>query len=165
MLFYLFSLFSAPSSMKGSFTLYILLWIIFTLHLLIIRNSTWVLVPSNTLSSSLWVAVAKVTLFRGFLHINAAREVAVMHLMWWCHPSLRYFQVFFLLMCPRSTFTLLKLSGWSLWLLDYIFWTLSIKSEENVLLRSPFLYSVLMGLGSGISHNYLLLLKPICALR
>ena len=75
--------FSDPSSMKGSFSLYISLWIIFTLHLLIIRNSTWVLVPSDTLSNSLWVAVVKVTLFRGILHINAARKVVAVHLMWW----------------------------------------------------------------------------------
>ena len=38
---------------EESFTLYILFWIIFTLHLLIIQTFTWVLVPSNTLSSSL----------------------------------------------------------------------------------------------------------------
>ena len=114
LLFYLFSLFRPLPSMKGSFTLYILLWIIFILHLLIIQSSTWVLVPSDTLSSSLWVAVAKVTLFRGLLHINAARKVTAVHLMWWWQPSLRYFQVSFLLMCPRSTSMLLKLSGRSL---------------------------------------------------
>ena len=101
--------FSIPHSMKGSFTLYILLWIIFTLHLLIIRISTWVFVPSDTLSSSLWVAIAKVILFRGLLHINVDRKVVAVHLMWWWQHSLRYFQVFFHLMCSRSTSTSLML--------------------------------------------------------
>jgi len=69
---------------EESFTLYILLWIIFTLHLLIIRTLTWVLVPSDTLSGFLWVVVAEVVLFRGLLHINAARKVVSMHLIrWW----------------------------------------------------------------------------------
>ena len=38
---------------EESFTLYILLWIIFTLHLLIIRTLTGVHVPSDTLSGFL----------------------------------------------------------------------------------------------------------------
>ena len=76
---------------EESFTLYILIWTIFTLHLLIIRALTWVLVPSDTLSGFLWVVVAKVALFRGLLHINAARKVAAVHLMRWWQLSLRYF--------------------------------------------------------------------------
>ena len=64
-----------------SFTLYILIWIIFTLHLLIIRTLTWVLVLLDTLSGFLWVVVAEVVLFRGLLHINAARKVAAVNLM------------------------------------------------------------------------------------
>ena len=39
------------------------------------------LVPSNTPSGLLWVGVAKAVLFRGFLHINAARVLVVEHLM------------------------------------------------------------------------------------
>ena len=76
---------------EESSTLYSFFWIIFTLHLLIIWTLTWVLVPSATSTNFLWVAVAKVALFRGLLHINAASKLAVVHLMWWCQPSFRYF--------------------------------------------------------------------------
>ena len=65
--------------------------IIWVLHLLIIQTLTWAHVPSNTLINFLWVAVAKVALFRGILFINAARRVVVIHLMWWWQPLLRYF--------------------------------------------------------------------------
>ena len=69
---------------KESFTLYTLLGIIFTLHLLIIWTLNWVPVPSDTPSGFPWVIVAKVALFRGFLYINAVRKVAAVHLMrWW----------------------------------------------------------------------------------
>ena len=63
---------------EESFPLYILLRTILILYLLIIWAFTWVPVPSNILFSFLWVAVAKVALFRGLLHINAARKVATM---------------------------------------------------------------------------------------
>ena len=66
--------------------------IIWALHLLIIQTPTWAPVPSDTLINSLWVAVAKVALFRGLLFINAARRVVVMHLMWWWQPLMRYFR-------------------------------------------------------------------------
>ena len=65
--------------------------IIWALHLLIIQTLTWAHVLSDTLINSLWVAVAKVALFRGLLFINAARRVIVIHLMWWWQPLLRYF--------------------------------------------------------------------------
>ena len=58
-------------------------WTILILHLLIIWALTWVPVPSDTLFGFLWVVIAKVTLFRGLLYINAARRVVVVHLMWW----------------------------------------------------------------------------------
>ena len=61
--------------------LYRLLKVIGALHLLIIWTFTWVPVPSDILPTSLWVAVAKVTLFAYLLHINAARKVASLHLM------------------------------------------------------------------------------------
>ena len=99
---------------EESSTLYSLFWIIFTFHLLIIWTLTWVLVPLVTFPSSLWVAVAKIALFRGLLHINAANRVAVVHLMRWCQHSLTYFRVFFLLPCPWSTFLSLNLLGRSL---------------------------------------------------
>ena len=66
-----------------SLTLYSSLWTILILHLLIIWALTWVSVPLNTLSGFLWVVIANASLFRGFLNINAARKVAVMHSMRW----------------------------------------------------------------------------------
>ena len=84
-----FSFFRSPLH-EESFTLYILLWIIFTLHLLIIRTLTWVPVPSDTLSGFLWVVVVKVVLFRSLLHINTARKVAAVHLMRWWQLSLKF---------------------------------------------------------------------------
>ena len=154
------SLLSIPLSW-GVSTLYSPFWIIFTLHLSIIWTLTWVLVSSVTFPSSLWVALAKVALFRHLLHINAANKVAVVHLMRWCQSSLRYFQVFFLLPCPWNTFLSLNLLRRSLKLLCYIFWTILIKSEEYVLLERPYICSLLTEFGLGVFHHYLLILGPI----
>jgi len=66
-----------------SLTLYSSLRTILILHLLIIWALIWVHVPSGTLFGFLWVVIAKTALFRGLLHINAARRVAVVHLMQW----------------------------------------------------------------------------------
>ena len=82
---------SCPPLLRDFYILYWLSPIIWALHLLIIQNSTWAHVPSDTLINSLWVAVAKVALFRGLLFINVARRVIVIHLMWWWQPLLRYF--------------------------------------------------------------------------
>ena len=77
-------LFSLPLPSYGDFyTLYRLFLIIWTLHLLIIWTPTCAPIPSDTHFSLLWVAAAKATLFKGLLHINAARKVAAVHLMWW----------------------------------------------------------------------------------
>ena len=84
-------LLSHPPLLGDFYILYRPFPIIWVLHLLIIQAPTWAPVPSNTLINSLWVAVAKVALFRGLLFINAARRVVVMHLMWWWQPLLRYF--------------------------------------------------------------------------
>ena len=71
-----------PSTLHGeSLILYSYIWTILILHLLIIWVTTWVFVLSDTPSGLLWVEVAKTTLFRGFLHINAARVLVVEHLM------------------------------------------------------------------------------------
>ena len=75
----------------GFYTLYRLFLIIWVLHLLIIQAHTWAPISSDTPFSLLWVVIAKVTLFRGLLHINTARKVAVVHLMWWWQLLLRYF--------------------------------------------------------------------------
>ena len=65
----------------GSLLLYSFIWTILILHLLIIWATTWVLGPLDTPSSLLWVGIAKATLFRGPLHINAASVLVVEHLM------------------------------------------------------------------------------------
>ena len=142
-------------------TLYSPFWIIFTLHLLIIWTFTWVLVPSATFPTSLWVALAKEALYRRLLHINVASKVAVVHLMRWCQSSLRYFQVFLLFSRPWNTFLSLNLLRRSLKLLCYIFWTILIKSEEYVLLGRPYICSLLMEFGIRVFHHYLLILEPI----
>ena len=68
----------------------------------------------------LWVVVAKAALFRGLLHINAARKVVVMHLMWWQQLSHRYSWISFFLVCLWSTSPPLELLGGSFWLLQCI---------------------------------------------
>ena len=74
----------------------------------------------RTFFGFLWVVVAKVALFRGLLHINAVKKVAVMHLMRWQQLSLRYSWVSFLLICSWGTSPPLELLGGSFWLLEYI---------------------------------------------
>ena len=81
------------SLLYGSFaTLYRLSLIIWILHLLVTWTPTWAPILSDTPFSPLWVAAAKVVLFRGLLHINVIRKVAVVYLMWWWQPFLRYFE-------------------------------------------------------------------------
>ena len=81
------------SPLHGGFsTLYRFFMIIWALHLLITWIPTWAPIPSDTLFSHLWVAAAKTTLFRGLLHINVARKVVIVHLMWWWQFFLRYFE-------------------------------------------------------------------------
>ena len=77
--------------LRDSYILYRPSFIIWALHLLIIQTLTWAFVPSDALTSSLWVIVTKVALFRGLLFINVARRVVVVHLMWWWQPLLGYF--------------------------------------------------------------------------
>ena len=76
-----FSLFFRSPFRGESPTLYNPFWIIFTLHLLIIWTLSWVLVLSVTFPSFLWVALAKVALFKRLLHINATSKVVMVHLM------------------------------------------------------------------------------------
>ena len=87
-----------PSPFLGhSYIWYMSSLIIWALHLLIIQTPTWTPVPSDAHTSSLWVAVTKVTLFRGLLLINAVRRVVVVHLMWWWQLLLGYFESSFFL--------------------------------------------------------------------
>ena len=114
---------SRPPLLEDFYILYRPSLIIWALHLLIIQTPTWAHVPSDILINSLWVAVAKVALFRGLLFINAARRVVVIHLMWWWQPLLRYFgspsflrirgmdysgwdaPLIWILQCPRRNFS------------------------------------------------------------
>ena len=68
---------------KGFFILYSSLWIILTLHLSFIWDFTWVSVPLNISSGSLWVVITRVSLFRFLLHMNAVRKVVIVNLMQW----------------------------------------------------------------------------------
>ena len=103
--------FCSPPPLGGFYILYRPFSIIWALHLLIIQTPTWAPIPSDTLISSLWVAAAKVALFRGLLFINAARRVVVVHLMWWWQPLLRYFGFPFFL---------------RIWRVDYSSWDASL---------------------------------------
>ena len=92
-----------PSHHHGDLLLlYSLLGLIRTLHLLAIWTFTWVPVPSDISFVLLWVALANVTLFACLLHINAAENVAFLHLMrqlWLLPDALR----FLLSCCVRLT--------------------------------------------------------------
>ena len=60
--------------------------------------------------------MTKVALFRGLLFINAARRVAVVHLMWWWQPLLRYFGFSFFLRAWKGDY-----SSWDaplIWILE-----------------------------------------------
>ena len=58
---------------RGSLTLCIPFCLILTLYLLNIQATTRMLVPLDALPNLLWVVAMKTALFRGLLHINAAR--------------------------------------------------------------------------------------------
>ena len=73
----LLSLSNRPPSYGRPLTLYSSLWTILVLHLLVIQAYTWVHVPSVTPFDVLWVAMTQITLFRGHVHINGARMLAV----------------------------------------------------------------------------------------
>ena len=106
---------------------------------MIIWATTWVSVPSDILSGLLWVMVAKETLFRGLLYINAARKLAVGHLMRWQQLFLRYFLASILPIHSRCTSFSMEFPRRSL-LNDRIYvWSMLCLSEETLLLEPPFL--------------------------
>ena len=107
---------------EGSLALYSFFWMILILHLLVIWATTWVLVPLNTLFGLLWVVVAKATLFRGLLHINAARKLAAGHSMRWQQLFLRYFLTSILSVHSRYTSPSVKFPRRSLWVIEYTFY-------------------------------------------
>ena len=106
---------------EGSLTLYSFFWMILILHLLVIWVTTWVLVPLNTLFGLLWVVVAKATLFRGLLHINAARKLASGHSMRRQQFFLRYFLTSILSIRSRYTSPSVEFPRRSLWVIEYTF--------------------------------------------
>ena len=79
---YSLSIFSSISQ-GGSLILYNSLWIILALHLSFIWDFTWVFVPLDISSGSLWVVITRDSLFRFLLHINAVRKVVIVNLMQW----------------------------------------------------------------------------------
>ena len=66
-----------PPLWEISDIIYPFLWFILLLHLLVIHAHTWVHVPSATPSDTLWAVVAPTALFRGYVHINGVRALAV----------------------------------------------------------------------------------------
>ena len=70
-----------PHLMGGSSHYIVFFQIILTVHLLFIETFTQVHVPSSIFSGFLYTEVVEIALFRGPLHINAARKVATVHLM------------------------------------------------------------------------------------
>ena len=94
---------------------------ILALHLLIIQATTWVFVALDTLSGPLWVGVANAVLFKGFLHINAARKLAAKHSMQWQKLSLRYLWAPIPLVRLWCTFLPVDLVGRPLWSTGYTF--------------------------------------------
>ena len=104
-----------------SLTLYSSFWTILILHLLIIWATTWVLVPSDTLSGFLWVVVAKAALFRGLLHINVARKLATGRSMRWQQLFFRYFLASTLPVHSRCTSLSAEFPRRSLWVIEYMF--------------------------------------------
>ena len=117
----LFSIIFRSLIHEGSLTLYSSFWTILILHLLVIWATTWVLVPSNTLSSFLWVVVAKTALFRDLLHINAARKLVARHLMQWQQLFLRYLLASTLLVRSQCTSLSAEFPKRSLWVIEYTF--------------------------------------------
>ena len=107
---------------EGSLILYSPFWTILILYLLVIWATTWVSIPSDTLSGLLWVMVANATPFRGLLHINATRKLAVGHLMQWQQQLfLRYFLVSIPPVCSLCTSFSMEFPRRSLWVIGYTF--------------------------------------------
>ena len=123
----------------GSLTSYSPFWTILILHLLIIWATTWVLVPSDTLSSFLWVVIVKATLFKGLLHINAAKKLATWHSMRWQQLFLRYFLASTLPIRSWCTSLSAKFPGMSLLSNRIYVWSVFCLSNETLLLGPHFL--------------------------
>ena len=77
------TVFSDPLLIGGSSHYIVFFQIILTVHLLFIGTFTQVHVPLDIFFGFLYTGVVEIALFRGLLHINAARKVAAVHLMRW----------------------------------------------------------------------------------
>ena len=70
----------SPSLLHAeSFTLYSFLLDHLDRTLVSHLTVTWVHVPASIFFGFLWTVVVEITLFKGLLHINAVRKVAVVH--------------------------------------------------------------------------------------
>ena len=98
------------------------------LHLSVVQATTWVLVPNDTLTGPLWVGATKATLFRGLLHINAARELVAKYSMRWWQFFLRYFSAL-ILSCTFIVHILINRTSWNVTL------------DNRTHLLTPFLFS------------------------
>ena len=78
------SIFRSPPFSGRSFTLYNFFLNYPNRTLVHHLSPTWVYVPSAIFFGSSWMVVVETALFRGLLHINAARKIVAVHLMrWW----------------------------------------------------------------------------------
>ena len=116
---------------EGSLTLYSSFWTILILHLLVIWVSTWVYVPSDTLSCLLWVVIAKIALFKGLLHINAIRKLVIGHSMQWQQLFLRYFLTSILPIRLRCMSFSVEFPKMSLWVIEYTFYLCFVYSRRH----------------------------------
>ena len=116
---------------EGSLTLYSFFWTILILHLLVIWVATWVHVPSDTLSGLLWVVVAKAALFKGLLHINAAKKLAAGHSMQWQQVFLRHFLTSILPIRLRCMSFSVEFPRMSLWVIEYTFYLCFVYSRRH----------------------------------
>ena len=122
---------------KWFFTLYSSFMIILTLHLSFIWDFTWMSVPSATSSSSLWVVVIKVSLFRCILYINTVRKMVTVHLMRWQQLFLRSFGL------SHIPFKFIRhiLLSWASWKVPLVvgmqIWDMLAMSERIFILEHP----------------------------
>ena len=102
-------------------------------------------VPSATSSSSLWVVVTKISLFRCLLHINTARKVVTVHVMRWQQLFLRSFGLSHL---PFKSIGHVLLS-WASWKVPLAvgmrIWDMLAMSERIFILGHPLCASYLWG--------------------
>ena len=93
-----------------------------------IWDFTWVSIPSDTSSDSLWVVVTKISLFRCLLHVNATRKVVTVHLMRWQQLFLRSFRLSHLLFKSVGHVLLF----WASWKVPLAVWDTNLRYAGHV---------------------------------